>query len=267
MPELPEVQTIVNGLKENIINKEIIEIIEYRDETVFFHTDIETYGKILSVGRRGKYIILQTTQQLKIVIHLRMTGKLIFEANPEMKSSHTRAEIVFADETKLIFDDIRTFGKIELISSDESLDALDKLGKEPLSDAFDYQYLQIKTKGRKSPVKNILMNQEIIAGLGNIYAAEILFRCKINPKTPISQLSKNDFKKIVKQTKEVLQEAILHNGTTISDYRSVEDKTGEFQNFLNVYGKDYCNCGTKIEKIKQAGRTTFYCPECQPEKL
>ena len=109
----------------------------------------------------------------------------------------------------------------------------------------------------------MLLNQRIIAGLGNIYANEILYRARISPLKKGNELSLKKLKTIVEKTKEVLEQAIKYNGTTISDYRSVEDKTGEFQNFLKVYRKEYCECGHQIKKIKQAGRSTYYCPVCQ----
>lgn len=263
MPELPEVQTIINGLNQKVLGKEIQEIVELRPRTVEWQFPVSSLGKINSVSRRGKYIIIQTSSKYKLVIHLRMTGKLIFEKDLNKTSNHTRAEIIFKNKTKLIFDDVRTFGKIQIINSNEKIKALQKLGVEPLSDDFNTEYLKNELKNRKAPIKNVLLDQEVIAGLGNIYVAEILFRAKVHPAIPANKIKTTDLKRIVSETKSVLQEAIKHNGTTISDYRSVEDKTGEFQNFLRVYGKETCECGAMIQKIKQAGRSTYFCMECQ----
>ena len=263
MPELPEVQTIINGLTQKVLGKEIKKIIELRLGTVIWQNPITGLGNINSISRRGKYILLQTSNDYKVVIHLRMTGKLIFETDLTKTSDHARAEIIFNDNTKLIFNDVRTFGKIQIFKDNEEIKAFQKLGLEPLSDEFNAGYLKNKLKNRKAPVKNILLDQRVIAGLGNIYVAEILFRSKIDPRIPGNRLKKKQLESIVFETKKVLQEAIKQNGTTISDYRSVEHKTGEFQNFLKVYRKEYCECGHQIKKIKQAGRSTYFCPVCQ----
>ena len=265
MPELPEVQTIVTGLNEKILNKKIISIYENRKGTVqnFVEIPICEIGSIISISRRGKYIILETSNEYKFVIHLRMTGKLIFEKSLEKKSAHERAYFIFEDKTKLIFDDTRTFGKIQIYKKDDKIESLEKLGLEPLSNELTAEYLKKKFENRKSSIKYLLLNQSIIAGLGNIYVCEILFRAKISPQKSGNKLSLKKINLIVKKTKEVLTEAIKFNGTTISDYRSVEDKTGEFQKFLKVYGKKECEKGHQIKRIKQAGRSTYYCPDCQ----
>lgn len=263
MPELPEVQTIINGLQNKVVNKNITKIIEHRPGTVFWNKKEGNLGEIVSISRRGKYIIIQTTNKCKILIHLRMTGKLIFETNLKKVSSHCRAEIIFEDETKLLFDDVRTFGKIEIFSLDDYIPALEKLGSEPLSKDFNYKYLNKKLIKRKAPIKNILLDQKIVAGLGNIYVAEILYHSKIDPRKPANKLTIDQFKNVVIQVRSVLSDALKYNGTTISDYRNVDDKTGEFQQFLKVYGKKTCECGSMINKIKQAGRSTYFCPECQ----
>lgn len=263
MPELPEVQTIINGLKEKIFDKEIREIIELRPGTVIHQIPAGDLGKINSIARRGKYIIIQTCENIKVIIHLRMTGKLIYETDLNKTSAHARAEIVFADNTKLIFNDVRTFGKIQIVREQDEVEGFKHLGAEPLAKEFQTSYLAEKLKKRHVPIKSILLDQSVIAGLGNIYAAEILFLAKIDPRKQADKLKLEEIDDIVKQTKLVLMEAIKHNGTTISDYRSVEDKSGEFQNFLKVYGKKTCECGEKISKIKQAGRSTYFCGKCQ----
>lgn len=263
MPELPEVQTIINGLQHRILNKEIKEVVEFRQNTVIRQSNDGELGKVNSISRRGKYIIFQTDRDWKLIIHLRMTGKLIYETELNKTTKHARAEIIFSDHTKLIFNDVRTFGKILILRSAEIVEVFQRLGAEPLSDIFDERYLSEKIHKRKSPIKNILLDQHVIAGLGNIYAAEILYRSKIDPRLPGNRITQIQIREIVKRTKQVLREAIKHNGTTISDYRSVEDKTGEFQNFLKVYGQKICECGAEIYKIKQAGRSTYFCGRCQ----
>ncbi len=263
MPELPEVQTIINGLNQKVLGKEIQKIIELRPGTVEWQFPVTSLGNINLVSRRGKYILLQTALHYKLIIHLRMTGKLIFEKVLSNTSSHSRAEIIFADKTKLIFDDVRTFGKIQILKENDNISGILNLGVEPLSGEFNAEYLINKLRNRKAPIKTALLDQSVIAGLGNIYVAEILFRAKIHPAIPANKIKMKSMKKIVLESKIVLKEAIKHNGTTISDYRSVEDKTGEFQNFLKVYGKKICECGAEIKKIQQAGRGTYFCDNCQ----
>jgi len=265
MPELPEVQTIVTGLNNKVLDKTIFSLVEHRKGTIenFSGNKKPKLGFISSIDRRGKYIIINTSNDYKLIVHLRMTGKLIYEESLDRMSSHERASIIFADESKLIFDDIRTFGKIQIYHKDDKVKSLDKLGVEPLLKGLTAEYLQDKFVRRKSPIKVLLLNQEILAGLGNIYVSEILYRAKILPVRLGSELSLGELKLIIKETREVLKQAIACNGTTISDYRSVEDKTGEFQNFLKVYGKKECECGNEITKVKLAGRSSFFCEKCQ----
>jgi len=263
MPELPEVQTIVNGLEFYIIKKQIDQIDEYREGTIVTHCHSKEYGEVRKIERQGKYIIIKTLEAFKIIIHLGMTGKLIYAPCVEGMSDHCRAEIVFTDGSRIFFDDVRTFGKIHIFKIDDKFTAFEKMGVEPLSDCLNPSYLSEKLKNRKAPIKNLLMNQHVIAGLGNIYAMEILHRCRIDPRKISRALTKKQIVEIVKQTKIVLKQAIENNGTSVSDYRRVEDKKGEFQNFLRVYQKKHCNCGTAIKRIKMAGRSTYYCPLCQ----
>ncbi|MDP8220185.1 MAG: zinc finger domain-containing protein, partial [Candidatus Stygibacter frigidus] len=162
-----------------------------------------------------------------------------------------------------IFDDVRTFGKINIFEKGFEQQKLSFLGIEPLDERFNVGYLEKRLFGRKAPVKNILLDQRVVAGLGNIYVLEILHRAKISPLREGRYIKKHDIAAIIHETKEVLKEAISKNGTTISDFRSVDDKTGEFQKFLRVYGKKQCKCGSEILRVKQAGRTSYYCPICQ----
>jgi len=263
MPELPEVQTIINGLESHIIEKQISQIRECRKGTVVSHCPVDEFGQVNTLERRGKYIIIATSKEIKIIIHLGMTGKLIYKSGAEVKPSHCRAEIIFTDGERIFFDDVRTFGKIHIFRIDDTVTALETMGVEPLTDFLNVHYLSDKLKNRKAPIKNVLMNQHIVAGLGNIYAMEILHRSHIDPTKESGILNKKEIKEIVQQTKIVLKEAMVHNGTSVSDYRSIEDQKGEFQNFLRVYRKERCRCGTNIKKIKMAGRSTYFCPECQ----
>ncbi|MEA2103550.1 MAG: bifunctional DNA-formamidopyrimidine glycosylase/DNA-(apurinic or apyrimidinic site) lyase [Candidatus Cloacimonadota bacterium] len=267
MPELPEVQTIVSGLKSKILNKKIESLIELRDGTVRFHSVIKQveFGVVDYIHRKGKYIIFETSNDFKLVIHLRMSGKLILAEPFKELPSHTRAYFVFQDKSKLIFDDVRAFGKIDVYEKNISVPALENLGPDPFvnEDQFTPRYLRSIFKNRKSPIKSVLLNQKVIAGIGNIYACEILFHAGISPLESAKNLSADEIANLHSQIMKVLREAILQNGTTISDYKKIDNKTGNFQNFLMVYQKKQCECGAKIIKIKQAGRSTYYCEACQ----
>ena len=265
MPELPEVQTVVDGLNNKVLGREIESLEDIRLGTVqyFIEEDIDL-GKIQQVERQGKYILLHTSAKLILLVHLRMTGKLVFEPDHTIEpGKHVTATINFNDGTRLIFDDVRTFGKIQIYNETDSIPSLQKLGVEPLSKSFDDNYLKNILRKKSAPIKNVLLDQHLVAGLGNIYVAEILFRAGIIPQREANKVTKSEIKKIVVHTKDVLKEALLHNGTTISDYRSIDDKTGEFQNFLRVYQKKTCSCGAEIKNVKLAGRSSFYCEKCQ----
>ncbi len=265
MPELPEVQTIVDGLNSKIVNKTISAIIEKKMGTIIWKENLNIceFGKILNVSRRGKFIIIETSKKLKIIIHLRMTGKLIYEEDISKTSSHSRTEFIFSDNTKMIFDCVRTFGKIWILRKDYRFAPIEKLGVEPLDKLFNDPYLKKQIQHKKIPIKKLILEQQIIAGLGNIYACEILFRAKIHPEKLGIEVTNKETELLVKETKSVLIQALEKNGTTISDYRNVDNKTGEFQNFLKVYQKEFCECGNKISRIKQSGRSTFFCGKCQ----
>ncbi|HCX72124.1 MAG TPA: DNA-formamidopyrimidine glycosylase [Candidatus Cloacimonas sp.] len=265
MPELPEVQTVVKGLQANIIGKKITSIIEIRSGTVSqkFDSKITGYGTIEKITRIGKYILIDTDVGLRLVVHLRMTGKLIFKQQDLHRPQHLRALIEFYDNSVLYFDDTRTFGSINIYRKTQKIPSIQMLGPDALSNDFSSDYLWQVLENRKAPIKNLLLDQSVVAGLGNIYVAEILFRAQVLPQKKARHLKQYEVKRIVAETKKILPEAIKHNGTTISDYKNVDGKSGEFQNFLRIYGKQKCQCGENITKIKQAGRSTFYCSKCQ----
>lgn len=268
MPELPEVETIVTSLKPLIEGKTISKIAILSDSII--RDDKKIFCKkllkktITEVSRCGKFIVIKLENLLQLAVHLRMTGKFIYPSQGEGK--HDRIYFDFSDKTRLIYSDIRNFGTMELLESNQSIQKLKNLGfdaidKKILFKDF-YNLLQIK----KVAIKNFLLDQTKIAGIGNIYAAEILFDSKISPFKICEQVTKTQAKRLLKSTQAILNLAIKHNGTSISDYRRVDDKKGEFQNFLKVYGKKgnfCCRCSSLIQKIKQKQRSTFFCAKCQ----
>ncbi len=266
MPELPEVQTVLDGVAEVLDDKSITGLECYYDGTVIIDPALGCDpfpAKLSRAERRGKYMILHLDSSASIIIHLRMTGKLVYEPQPDEPHKHERARILLSADDALRFIDIRTFGKITLVDSANLEDYLPALGPDALSDNFSPSYLKQKFAGRKAPVKNLLLDQSMVAGLGNIYVCELLFRSKIRPDRPGYSLSEKELRKIVKYTKEVLLEALAVGGTSISDYRHIDDKTGEFQNFLRVYQKQECPVEHPVQNLKLAGRSSFFCPKCQ----
>jgi len=267
MPELPEVETVVSGLKKVIMGKRIKHVDELRAGTVIndLSVDKADLGVIRSISRRGKYIRIETDYDINILIHLRMTGRLFYGPIEAFKADHIRAIIRFTEGENLYFDDIRTFGTIRIHKAGESIPALLKLGPEPLSEDFNEKYLSRITRKRKAPIKNILLDQTVVAGLGNIYVSEILFRAGVVPTIPGEILSVKALEGIVFNTKEIIREAIKLKGTTISDYAGVNGESGKFQSHLRIYGKKICHCGAEIKKIKIGGRSSYYCPCCQKD--
>ena len=266
MPELPEVQTVLDGVT-GVLEGKILSGLEcYYPGTVIIDPllDHDPFpARLAKAERRGKYMILHLDSSACIIIHLRMTGKLVYEPQPDEPHKHERARILLTSDDALRFIDIRTFGKITLLDSCNLAKYLPALGPEPLSKDYNPAYLKQAFKNRKAPVKNLLLDQRLVAGLGNIYVCELLFRSGIRPDRPGSSISAKELREIVKHTKEVLLEALAVGGTSISDYRQIDDKTGEFQHFLKVYQKRECPLGHALENLKLAGRSSFFCPECQ----
>lgn len=270
MPELPEVQTTVSGLKHYVEGKRI--------ETAVFHRKNIRYPldttwlaamksrKIVAVKRRAKLIIMQLDSGC-LLWHLGMTGSLRISPKDEPKRLHDHVELHLADGHILRFHDPRRFGYLKWFADESTLlQSVAHYGIEPLSDDFDEQYLWQRSRGKKQAVKNFIMNQEIVVGVGNIYACEALFLAGIRPQTACGKISRPRYHNVVKHIKNVLKKAIAQGGTTISDFENADAKPGYFQQELLVYGranKPCPRCDTAIKTIKLGGRNSFYCPRCQ----
>lgn len=266
MPELPEVQTVLDGFTEAIKDKYILDLECYYPGTVIHDPEQQDEpfpAKMISTRRRGKYMIVELDNGSSFIIHLRMTGKLVFSTLATEPLPHERARFILEGDELVHFIDIRTFGKIIHCTSTNVSSYLPNLGLEPLEQEFSYATLAAKLKSKKAPIKTVLLDQSIIAGLGNIYVCEILYRTGILPTTPAESLNPKSIKNIVKECVTVLNQAIQMGGTSISDFRRIDDKTGEFQRFLQVYQKAECPLGHKTKRIVQGGRSSFYCPICQ----
>ncbi|MBU2643480.1 bifunctional DNA-formamidopyrimidine glycosylase/DNA-(apurinic or apyrimidinic site) lyase [bacterium] len=270
MPELPEVQTIVNELAENLPGSTISscrilrESIVQGDQTRFRR--IVKNKLIQKIERRGKYIIFSLSSDFWIVVHLRMTGKFVLQPNSRQPQKHDRVVFYLSNHQKLIYSDVRCFGTFDLTDDLQECRGLNQLGPDPWSEEVTAARLKKELTNRKIPIKTALLDQKIIAGLGNIYASEILFDAGVNPIIAANSLSERKLSVIIRSMRKILNLALQYNGTSISDYRRVDDKQGTFQNFLKVYGKadQKClNCSSQIVKITQNQRSTFLCPTCQ----
>ena len=279
MPELPEVETIRRGLQRKIKNKQIKDIVINVDKIVKkpslreFITKIKD-KKIKEVDRRGKYIIIHLDSRNKLIVHLGMTGLLIYPydnkiAEKEINPKHNHLVFTFTDNTQLVFNDVRRFGKVYLISNINEIETLSKLGVEPLEDYFTEEvFTQILNKKKNGKIKSFLMKQEFIAGLGNIYANEVLYRSNIHPLRPVSSLNKKEIENLYQQIKLVLGEAVKLRGSTVADeaYRDTDGEKGKFAKKLQVYarkGEPCIKCGHSIEVVRIEGRSSFICPQCQ----
>ena len=278
MPELPEVETIVRALREGgrggapLVSRKVQSVrllwarsLAVPDESSFLE---RLPGQdIIDISRRGKYIVMQLSQDFMLV-HLRMSGDLRVDKlvdNPDqLLEPHDRAAFWLNGDVRLVFNDPRKFGRIWLVSDPQTV--VGRLGPEPLEETFVLPLFFSGLQKRRRQLKPLLLDQGFIAGIGNIYASEILFEAGIHPEKPGYLIMASEFKQIIKSTRKILKQALKYNGTTISDFRRVDEKTGEFQNFLKVYGRQglACRiCGEKIQKLRQNQRSTFLCPSCQ----
>ncbi len=272
MPELPEVETVKEALKAKLINKKIIginilydNIIAYPSKEKFIY-EIQNQT-INDMKRRGKFLIFDLDDYY-LLSHLRMEGKYFFKNNNQSIEKHEHIIFKLNDNEELRYMDTRKFGKMYLIEKNniDNIGPLKSLGLEPWDDKLTSKYLLDKYKSKGIPVKTALLEQDIIAGIGNIYADEILFLSKINPLKKCNLITEKDAKNIIKYTREVLENAITKGGTTIRSYSSVDGVHGLFQQELLVHGKDKEKCpycSSQINKIKVGGRGTYYCPLCQ----
>ncbi len=273
MPELPEVETIVRSLDQQISGLRITEVkvitpsIIFRPEARLFSKGLKG-GKITGVRRRGKYILIALEDELLLAVHLRMTGKVIYTRGDTPADKHTHVLIGLDNDFQLQYSDIRKFGRMALIPSGETgiWPGLDSLGVEPLSSDFSKDFLQKKLSLKKTKIKPLLLDQTLIAGLGNIYVDESLHRAEINPERPASSLSTREASKLHSAIRQVLEEAIANRGTSFRDYVDSRGEAGDNQMNLRVYGREArpCfNCQKPVSRIKLAGRSTFFCQKCQ----
>lgn len=272
MPELPEVETIKEQLKQKLIGKTIKDVVIYWDNIISFPNKEQFISnikeqKIIDIKRRGKWLILELISYY-LLIHLRMEGKFFLKTKKEDYLKHEHVIFTLDDDIELRYHDTRKFGKMHLILKNEfdQLTFFNKLGLEPFDEGLNINYLKNKYKHKTIAIKTSLLDQNIITGIGNIYADEILFLSGINPYKKTNKLKKKELKEIIDNTRKVLKEAIEFGGTTIRSYLSLDNQRGNFQQYLLVHGqkdKPCIKCHTSIIKEIINGRGTYYCPNCQ----
>ena len=287
MPELPEVEVVKRSLQRNILNL-IIKKVKINDANLRYKVDkIELSKlegkKITKIIRRSKFLIFEIGKIYRMLVHLGMTGKFFFTDNKDNKfktsfyyilnydkdQKHDRV-IFILNKKKLIYNDVRKFGFIKIYGSNLITKSkhLKYLGPEPLKKNWNFPYLKKYVIGRKRSIKNILMDQKCVSGLGNIYVNEILFLSRIKPARKATKLKNFEIKKIIKFSKKILKNSIKLGGSTIKDFSSENGKKGVFQQYFKVYGRENqecsnVDCNLRIIRTVISNRATFFCKKCQ----
>ncbi|VEU76830.1 bifunctional DNA-formamidopyrimidine glycosylase/DNA-(apurinic or apyrimidinic site) lyase [Mycoplasmopsis columbina] len=271
MPEMPEVITVVNDLKVKILGKKITKLDIYKDKLIKEVSPLEFKKFLLNetiedLYNIGKHIIFKLSNEKYLLSHLRMTGK--YNTYKKMRSLEAHDYLVFSfdDNSTLYYNDARQFGTFH-IRTKENLMTSNPLAKlAPTPDLINVDNLYQKIRRKSIPIKNLILDQSFVLGIGNIYANEALWATKIHPTTKTNKLTLEQLRNLIKAADEIMQESIKQGGSSIQSYSSVDGVRGNFQNFLKVHMKDNkpCpRCQTLIEKIYVGQRGTYYCPHCQ----
>ena len=262
MPELPEVITIKDQLNNTIKGKTIAEIsttLKIKQVDINNSSKI-MYRRITAVDHVGKTIQIKTDTKFSILIHLGMTGRLLFNTTDQ----YEKVKFIFQDNSYLVFSDIRKFGYFKIIEEDEVAISKTKIGPSALT--INLINFRTQIQQRKTDIKTLILNQHIISGLGNVYATDALFLAKINPLQTAKTLNPNQITKLLDAIQEILKEGIRNKGISMNRYVDIYGQKGSQQNFFRVYKKanqPCIRCKTIIQTTKQKGRTTYFCPECQ----
>ncbi|MBC7346987.1 MAG: bifunctional DNA-formamidopyrimidine glycosylase/DNA-(apurinic or apyrimidinic site) lyase [Clostridia bacterium] len=271
MPELPEVETIKQSLAPYVLGQRIREVTLYQPRVVARpgpedFCRLQAGATVRSLARRGKYLLFYLEEERVLVVHLRLTGRLVWQASPGPLSKHTHV-VWHLDNGFLLYEDLRRFGRLWLVRETELVEVagLAALGPEPLGEGLGGSWAAAFWR-RDRPLKSLLLDQRFVAGIGNIYADEILHRAGLHPLRRAATLSKGEAEALAEAIRNVLTEAIEHRGTSIRDYVDGQGASGQHQDFLQVHGragKACYRCGTPVVRIKLGGRGTYFCPGCQ----
>ncbi|MBH8551898.1 DNA-formamidopyrimidine glycosylase [Nostocaceae cyanobacterium CENA357] len=279
MPELPEVETVRRGLNQLTLNREITggDVLLNRTIAYPFSVGEFIYGikgsSIAAWHRRGKYLLAELTPSPAtcwLGVHLRMTGQLLWLHQDEPLHKHTRVRLFFGDQQELRFVDQRTFGQMWWVPPGVAVESiitgLGKLALDPFSPEFTVDYLAAKLQNRRRPIKTALLDQSVVAGLGNIYADEALFKSAVLPETLCTNLQLKQIERLRSAIIQVLETSIEAGGTTFSNFLNVKGINGNYGGVALVYNRtgEPCRvCGELIQRIKLAGRSSHFCPQCQ----
>jgi formamidopyrimidine-DNA glycosylase len=269
MPELPEVETTVRGLEPVLEGRRLVSVEPRRaDLRRAIPVDLRqrlTGARVTGLGRRAKYGLIDTDRGDTLIFHLGMSGR--WRIDPAEIGAHDHLLIETDEGRRLALNDPRRFGSLDLVPTDslDSFAAFAAMGPEPLSDAFDGAYLERALDGRSAPIKALLLDQRIVAGLGNIYVCEALHMAGIAPSRPGGRIARTRLDRLAAAVKEVLLAAIAAGGSTLRDYARPDGELGYFSKQWRVYGREgeSCECGGPIRRRVDSGRSTFFCPRCQ----
>ena len=269
MPELPEVETIRKQLSQVLLGQTVESVEIITPKSFQGNTDEIKGEKIINLERKGKILIIHLSQNLALTIHLKMTGQLLYcppKMSHNIQGSHTRVILNLKNDAKIYFNDLRKFGWMKIVTQTELHKMIKKLGPDPLNQTNINSFRNILSSSKK-PVKLLLMDQEKIAGVGNIYANEALFLSKIHPKTASSAISVKNAAILLTNLKKVLLDGIKYKGSSRTNFLDIYGVKGSMQEHFLVYNQENkpCpnNCGSKIKRIKLTGRSSFFCPRCQ----
>lgn len=275
MPELPEVETIVRGLRPRIVGR-VVEEVEVVHDDVLASPAADFRAclggrTVQDVGRRGKNVVARLSGDTVLRVNLGMTGRLLpVEEHAELseEATHPAVRLLFRNGGALVYDDTRRFGLLECLSSEAWERKAAELGPEPLSPTFTARRLHEGLARSRSPARSWLLDQRRVAGVGNIYANEALHGARVHPRRPAESLSRDDAARLHRALRSVLRRAIEARGTTLHDYRDSEGDRGAFARSLEVYGREgepCLRCETPVERLVFGSRSAFLCPACQPE--
>jgi len=284
MPELPEVETVGRGLRQCLVGRTLTHVLQRRADLRFpLPADFArrlTGRRVEAIDRRAKYLLLRLDNGIVLMVHLGMSGRMVvargkqaaklgaFHHETGGNGAHDHIVLTTDDGCVVTFNDPRRFGMMDLVSANELQQhkLLKNLGPEPLDPAFDGSALAARLAGKKTPIKAALLDQRVVVGIGNIYACEALFRCGISPRRIAATVQGERAARLAKAVKAVLNDAIKSGGSSLRDYVQADGELGYFQHHFRVYdreGQACPACKSKIKRLVQGGRSTFYCAKCQ----
>jgi formamidopyrimidine-DNA glycosylase len=273
MPELPEVETIVRGLRGPLVGRQFTGV-RVGWANLIARPAVEEFKyrlvgqRILNVKRRGKYLIFALSGGQSLIVHLRMTGRLLIKNRGDELDKHDHLILELDDGRELRFNEMRKLGRAYLVDDEDEV--VGGLGPEPLDDDFAPADFAALLSGRRGMIKPLLLNQRFMAGVGNIYADEALFSARIHPERRADTLTAEEIERLYRAIRQVLAQGIQNRGTTFSDYLDAEGREGENQEYLEVFrraGQPCPRCGTPIKRTVVGGRGTYFCPRCQSQAI